>query len=163
MKDTLAAWDGKRAQVLRDLYERAFAFGEAIALCDDPVCAEGASWLIKYHTERAPLSAGEVQALLDAQRREGAWPLLLHLVQALDRVDLADRDVRHAADVLQHLARHEAPFVRAWSISALARIAGVAPAYKELAAQLIMDAHLQGDKPSVMARLRKAARLLDQS
>lgn len=163
MKAALAQWDGKDTQFLKTLYAREFDFGDALQLCADQDVSSAASWLIKYHLERAIASSAQVQELLNAQRTQGPWDTLLHLVQALDRVDMQGGDVRHAVRDLSVLKDHDAPFVRAWSLSALARIANVHGAYKSQAIDFISAAVQREDKPSVHARLRKAAQLLDQS
>lgn len=163
MKEDLARWDVKNAACLREIYAREFDFDHALVLCGDETCAAGASWLVKHHAQNEKLTAGQVQALLDTQRANGSWDTILHLVQALDTVDLKDRDVSHAAGVLRQTCHHDAPFLRAWSISAFARLAAGHPEYLEEAREIITAAMTLDHKPSVLARLKRSAKLLDQS
>jgi len=163
MKTDLRDWDGKSTAFLRAVYAARFDWDIALALCAQDAVSVGASWLVKHHVERSALPTGSVQALLAAQRSAGPRDTLLHLIQALDKVDLGGCDLRHAAGTLRVTCDHDAPFVRAWSLSAFARLAAADAAYSAEARQRIEAALHAGAKPSVAARLKIAAKMLGQS
>lgn len=161
MKVDLVAWDGRTVSQLKALYVSGFDWEEALTLCNESDVARGASWLVKHHVWSAGIDPVQTQQLLDMQRSDGPWEVILHLVQALDKVDVTGLDVSHAGPVLVQTSQHDAPFVRAWSISALARIASKHPKYLSDARSLVTHALLGDEKPSVIARLKKAAALLE--
>lgn len=160
----LRRWDGKSAAVLKDFYAANHPdIAELVAVLDDAGLSAPASWLIKHAGELGRLGAKDAQLVLDALRSDADWATVLHLVQAIDRLDVAELDCTHALSGLRKTIHHDAPFVRAWSISAFAKIAATQDELMPEAKGIVMAALMRDEKPSVKARLKRAAAYLDQS
>lgn len=164
LADEIETWDGKSARMLEALYvSHAPSIAQLIGFLEDAKLRTGASWLIKHHLERTQVSSEEAQMVLDAQRSDADWATVLHLVQAIDLLKLDGLDASHALQVLRSTIRHDAPFVRAWSLSAFARLATTQEQLRDEARETLFEAMQTEEKPSVKARLKKAAKYLDQS
>lgn len=84
----------------------------------------GATWLIKSALEqKRALSQGEVCALLDTLPDVTDWAAQLHLCQSVQFLSIPESHAASLAKWLDPLLSHERPFLRAWSLDALFRLA----------------------------------------
>ena len=160
----LQSWDGKSIAPLKTFYALEQPQLDALVrLLDNDEIATAVSWLIKHHVENNALTDKEAQMILDAQRCSENWALTLHLLQCLDLIDLHDLDVSVALFVSRDAIAHEAPFVRAFALSAFAKIAATREELMPEARGYLAKAQQNEAKPSVKARLKRAQKYLDQS
>lgn len=135
-----------------------------ISMVDDkePMVASGATWLLKSCLEKGgALSARQTAALIAAlPSGEGKrWSAALHLCQCVRYLTLTDAGSKAEAETLwawlAPLLHHTRPFVRAWSLDALAHLAR---AHDERRADF--EAALQRASDDEAASVRARARQL---
>ncbi|MEO1731094.1 MAG: hypothetical protein AAFR64_10170 [Pseudomonadota bacterium] len=132
LRAVLQAFDGRATTLLG---EAEAAFGEEpaypdtlIALVGDrqPMVGSGATWLLKSYFERGgALSTEQTQALIKAlpKAEETHWSTQLHLCQSIRFLDFTANLSTALEAWLTPLLTHKRPFVRAWSLDALAHLA----------------------------------------
>lgn len=160
----LAAYDGRHVDVLEELRDElrpdAAMLRAAVSLsCDDDVrVAQGASWLLQAWLERGARATPKLVAVLVAALPgvRDKW-VRQHLSRCLPLVPLAEASVEAARDFLVHGCRHEQPFVRAWSIDSLHRLAHAHPGCAE-PARRALEAGQHDAAASVRARVRNIQR-----
>jgi hypothetical protein len=118
-----------------------------------------ATWLLLRRFRRdddgAAEHAGRLAGLLGGAGHPDAR---LHVIQCLDRAaagggfDAAGR--KKLAKALRGDLEHERPFVRAWALSVLARLAAETPSVREWVGEAVEDAEANG-KASLKARVRQ--------
>ena len=162
LRAAMADFDGAAVSMLSEAslpfradpqYSHALVF-----LFDDPepTIQIGASWLLLDHVKTKKALRPEYLDEL-APRLEGvtAWMAALHVLQALDFYKAPHHKAdKFAAFCQQHLT-HDRPFLRAWSMNALCRLAAQHTAYRP-EAQRARQAALEDKSASVRARARKA-------
>ncbi|MDJ0979791.1 MAG: hypothetical protein QNI87_14800 [Erythrobacter sp.] len=169
LRTMLGAFDGRAMSLLGEA-EAAFG-GEPgyvdtlVALvpgsqtCEaGPFVGSGATWLLKSFLEKGgALSAEQTGALISAlpQKADGAhWSTALHLCQSIRYLDLTVTQGSSIRGWLKPLLTHNRPFVRAWSLDALAHLA---KRHEEHRADFAESLRIAGEDPaaSVRARARK--------
>lgn len=127
-----------------------------IALAGEPAghIADGATWLIKSALESdTKLTAEQVRALCDQLGALPTWGAKLHVCQSLRYLDVPPDDATKLADWVKPLLSHRRPFVRAWSLDALFRLAQQHPIYAA-DFEAALAAAEQDEAASVRARAR---------
>lgn len=160
LRDQIAEFDGRSTTILGEAEARfkndADYLESLIALAGDPSSevSSGATWLLKAFFEGGgSLSDVETTALMAQLANVTAWDAQLHLCQSARHLTLKGNDAKGFAAWLEPLMAHKRPFVRAWSVDALCRVAVQSPEYKN-AAQDALAAASEDDAASVRARVR---------
>lgn len=118
----------------------------------------GATWLTRAVLEGGrTLSPAQFERLLDQLPNVTAWAAQLHLCQSVRKLEIPATKAQKLAEWLSPLLQHERPFVRAWSVDALAHVARVCPDYVDAFEGALARA-LEDDAASVRARARQIAR-----
>lgn len=161
LRDDIAAFDGRATTILGEAEARFRArpdyAASLVALAGDaePAVSSGATWLLKAHLEAGgALAPAETDALTASLRAIAAWDAQLHVCQSVRYLTLSARDAGRLARWLESLLAHERPFLRAWSLDALWRLASRHQRHRRRAEQAFEAA---GEDPaaSVKARARK--------
>lgn len=164
--DRLRAYDGRAVSMLGEI-EADFG-GEAdyvnrliaLAAHQQAEVSSGATWLIKAALIKSalergqPLSAPQTRKLCAHIPDITAWQAQLHICQSAGYLTIAQEDAAAIARWLKPLLTHDRPFLRAWSVDALCRIAAHHSKYAPAAREAVAAA---GEDPaaSVRARARK--------
>jgi len=136
--------------------DAAFGVAEAPGSGAESVAA---TWLLlrqfRKDADGAAAVGGRLAALLDSAQHPDAR---LHVIQSLDRAveaggfDAAGR--KKLAKALRSDLEHDRPFVRAWALSVLVRLAGETPSIREWVGEAVEDTEAN-EKASVKARVRQ--------
>ncbi len=161
LRDALTAFDGRATTILGEAEAR---FAEApgylealIALAGegDARVSGGATWLIKARLEAGGrLGPGETSALLTKLALITAWDAQLHLCQIARYLTFGAGDAERFSSWLEGLLTHKRPFLRAWSLDALCRVALQHEGYRARALEAL-EAGAQDPAASVKARVRR--------
>ena len=160
----LADYDGKHADVLKELRDAfvptvpVLRRAVQLAECDDVRIAQGATWLLwAWVTAGAKLSPRLLAELAERlPRLEDKW-VLLHVVRC---VPLLAIPAEHAPSVVVFLRRcfvGKLPFLRAWAVDSLHRLALQHPAFAA-DARHAMEVGMADPAPSVRKRITKILR-----
>ncbi|MDE0112116.1 MAG: hypothetical protein OXN84_07530 [Albidovulum sp.] len=127
---------------------------ELACLCAEQDIETTASWLLKRHIERGcrpnlELSRQLLQVFLDLR----GWQARLHFLQFFQHLAVPPELKHHLRDFVLELTSDRNKFVRAWSFSALHRLAISYPEFRVETLRLIQRA-MESEAPSVKARLR---------
>ena len=161
LREALGNFDGKAVSMLSEIRaefggRKAFV-AELVDLAadDDPAVSDGATWLIKNQLEEGVrLTATQMKTLLDRLDAITTWQAQLHLCQSVRYLDVPARRSGALADWLEHLLHGDRPFLRAWSMDALQRLAARNAELKKRASAAL-DAAERDPKASVRARARR--------
>ncbi|WP_109356152.1 hypothetical protein [Sphingorhabdus sp. EL138] len=162
----LQAFDGRAVSMLGEI-EAEFG-GEAeylnaliaLAAHDQEAVSSGATWLIKAALERRQaLSAAQSEALWDEIPAIRYWQAQLHICQSAAHLTFSADGAAVMDRWLTPLLHHDRPFLRAWSVDALCRIAAQHPEYGH-AARDAARAAAKDSAASVRARVRQLGELL---
>ena len=160
LRSELSAFDGKAISILSEITarhgdERNF-LNNIIKLCGDnePVIAEGASWILKAHFDaKNSISPKQTAAFVNAAISTQSWATQLHCCQIIGRLNLSKEQAARLAAWLEPLLAHKRPFVRAWSLDALTSLVRADEGLKPRARTALKNA--AGDSAaSVRARAR---------
>ncbi len=164
LRQTCAAFDGKDTLPLEALalehegdagyLDSVFAVAEAPTSEMESVAA---TWLLLRRFRKDAAGASAHAARLVGLLPNAVHPdARLHVIQCLDRavggLDAAGR--KRLAKALRADLEHERPFVRAWALSVLARLACDTPAIRGWVGEAVEDAEANG-KASLKARVRQ--------
>ena len=159
----LREYDGKAVSLLNETIARfggeAWFYDAVVDLCGDEASyvAEAATWIVKAHLdEGGDFAPEQTERYLDAVHGLKSWQAQLHACQSIDRLVVEAEQAASLADWLEPLLTHERPFLRAWSLNALCRLAEAHPAL-EPRARKGLDRAAEDDAASVRARARKLA------
>ena len=114
-----------------------------------------ATWLIKRNADAGGmLSAPQTSELVSRLDGVSAWESRLHLCQSVGSFECGRSDAASLVRWLTPMLGHERPFLRAWSLDGLCRVASDHKRYRHKACEATDDA---GDdaKASVRARVRR--------
>ena len=163
LRGALDCFDGKAVSLLS---EAAVQWSDApdyldslIALCGDdaPMVQSGASWLLLDHARQGGrLTEARLAALGTRLGGLQDWSGVLHVLQLLEYQPVPPDDVSPFADLARQHLDHDRPFLRAWSVSALCRLATRHP-HLLAEAEAAHRAALDDPAASVRARARKCA------
>lgn len=161
LRERLSRYDGRATSLLGEA-EAAFAdrsgyLDALITLSREPTghIADGATWLLKSALETGrELSQAQTEALCDALEDVHSWPAQLHLCQTVRYWQVSSPGAAVLAAWLVPLLAHERPFLRAWSVDALAHIAAAYPEYERRFRKALTTAE-QDEAASVRARAGK--------
>ena len=126
----LADYDGRATTVLGEAEAKLSdetGYCEAlIALAAEPFghVSDGATWLLKSALEFGrTLSGKQIDALCGRLPKVDGWAAQLHLCQSVRFLTLSRRNANDLSEWLEPLRSHPRPFLRAWSLDALAHLA----------------------------------------
>ncbi len=162
----LQAFDGRAISMLGEI-EAAFG-GEAeyldaliaLAAHDQGQVSSCATWLIKAALERGQaLSAAQSEALWDEIPAIRSWQAQLHICQSAAHLTFSADGAAVMDRWLTPLLHHDRPFLRAWSVDALCRVAAQHPEYGTVARDAA-HAAAKDSAASVRARVRQLSNLL---
>lgn len=132
-----------------------------LAASEDSRLQIAATWAIRKLLELgAEITAEQSATFIETAAVQIAWEARLHIVQSVQFIRNEDFDTRKLAEIITpwHLAKR--PFLRAWTLDALCRLAQRDPSLKDSAAALLAKAD---DDPaaSVRARVRNLRKAMD--
>ncbi|WP_298469130.1 hypothetical protein [uncultured Erythrobacter sp.] len=164
LRKRLAQYDGRATTILGEI-EAEFGGGtdylrSLIDLAADPDgnTADGATWLLKAAIEAGTaIELDQVDALFAQLPQVRSWPAQLHLCQSVRYLPISTSSAAGLADWLKPLLNHERPFLRAWSLDALGRLAREHPKY-DARFGIALQAAEQDTAASVRARARNLGR-----
>ncbi len=162
----LQAFDGRAVSMLGEI---AAEYGAEPAYCDALIAlaahdqaqvSSGATWLIKSMLEGGEaLSAAQSEALWDEIPAIRYWQAQLHICQCAAYLSFSADGAVTMDRWLTPLLHHDRPFLRAWSVDALCRIAAQHVEYGH-AARDAARAAAKDTAASVRARVRQLGDLL---
>ncbi len=162
----LQAFDGRAVSMLGEI---AAEYGAEPAYCDALIAlaahdqaavSSGATWLIKAALEHGEaLSAAQSEALWDEIPAIRYWQAQLHICQCAAYLSFSADGAATMDRWLTPLLHHDRPFLRAWSVDALCRVAAQHPEYGH-AARDAARAAAKDSAASVRARIRQLSDLL---
>tara|TARA_R110002072_G_scaffold291959_1_gene460312 strand:+ start:4143 stop:4667 length:525 start_codon:yes stop_codon:yes gene_type:complete len=157
----LGDYDGKHADVLKELREEFSPTAAVLRQCvklaahDDALIAQGATWLLwswlTSGSRLTPRVIAELAQLLPGF--EDKW-VLLHLVRCVPLMDVPGQHAVAYAEFLQRCCGGQLPFLRAWAMDSLHRLA-LQHEQLEAQARAAMEAAADDPAPSVRKRLQK--------
>ncbi len=157
----LQDYDGRHTDVLewiRDGIEPVPpVLDEAIVLAADPqrLLADGATWVLRAWVEGgADLDAAAVGRLARILPRIAADHARQHVCQIVRRIDVPARHAAAFAVFLENCRQSPRPFLRAWAVDGLYRLAVAHPRYAA-EAELALRAAREDPAASVRARVRR--------
>jgi len=132
----------------------------ACAIEDEPHISSGATWLIKHHFEDGGnLSGKQTEKWIETFSGLPDWQAQLHFCQTLQYPNLGNIDCSRLVLFLEDLTGHKRPFLRAWAVDGLCRVAMAQEAYRATADQSV-DQAMKDSAASVRARARILSKLL---
>ncbi|QTD56744.1 hypothetical protein [Parasphingorhabdus cellanae] len=162
----LQVYDGRAVSMLGEIeaeYGGEAAYLDAVialAAHDQADVSSGATWLIKAALERGEvLSAAQSEALWDEIPAIRYWQAQLHICQSAAYLSFSADGAATMDRWLTPLLHHDRPFLRAWSVDALCRIAVQHPEYGT-AARDAARAAAKDSTASVRARVRQLGDVL---
>lgn len=116
--------------------------------------SDGATWLIKSALENgARLSPDQVGRFCEQLEALQSWAAQLHVCQSIRFLEVPRDEAAGLAGWLDPLLSHTRPFLRAWALDALYRLAKQHDSYrKDL--ERALSAAMDDDAASVRARAR---------
>lgn len=157
----LREFDGNAVSLLSETAAKLSGKDDFIPACldligdDEPLIQRGASWIWLDHVRaRGTIPADELSALTPQLNNITDWAAALHLLQALDFYDGSDIDLARYAEFISAYLKHKRPFLRAWSVSALCRLAAFHDGLRPEAEAALQSAR-SDPAASVRARTRK--------
>lgn len=122
---------------------------------EDAPVSSGATWLIKAYLEAGGgLTAPQTARLVKELIRVREWDSQLHICQSVRFLTLKTENAAQLVDWLRPLLRHKRPFLRAWSLDALCRVAAEHGSFRGPAKQALEEG-LEDRSASVRARSRQ--------
>lgn len=162
----LRKYDGKAVTILSEIEAEHgthpdYLDGLIAQMTDrDTVVSDGATWLVKSALEKggrlSPDQAGQFVEHLCALN---GWAGKLHVCQTMQYVEIPFGHAEIAADWVTGLLEHDRPFVRAWAIDALCRIAVQHTSFRDIASNAVQNGS-RDSAASVRARCRKLEALM---
>ncbi len=167
LKSALQAFDGRDTQYLHAIEQRfgslpAYVSNLVGLVSDKEVALSiGSTWLLKAWLDQGgTLSRGETSALIAQLDQVSDWSAQLHLCQSLQHIAVPSADVPMIEAWLEPLLLHKRPFLRAWSLDALCRLALQHEALQIRAHKALNNAG-RDRAASVRARARSLEKLLE--
>ena len=122
----------------------------------DPDLGPKASWIILHIAKSSPgcIKAEDLSAIIGLAGRASDWSTKLHIAQLFDIACLLPRQRQQARKLVRDWAQDPKPFVRAWSLNALAKFARTRDERDEAVALALGDS-----AASVRARGKAMAKL----
>jgi len=140
------------------------AYESALIDCvdaEDEAISIASTWLIKHAADGGHRFGAEATSAL-CVRLDGvsAWESALHLAQSVGAFELSPEFAARLVRWLVPMIGHERPFLRAWSLDGLCKVAARHGRYRARAIEAVDDA---GDDSaaSVRARVRRLRRAFD--
>lgn len=160
LRAALLEFDGK---ALSDLSETGLRFKQdshyfkqLVRLAGDRAAHidRGATWLLKDHLDQGGALAPDlVEPLLRQLLTEPSWGAALHILQSVRHLDLRRIDEPAIFDAMIAYSSHARPFVRAWAVDAMVRMACVFPD-QQARARAAIETASRDPAASVRARAR---------
>ncbi|MCG8441296.1 MAG: hypothetical protein MI723_05745 [Caulobacterales bacterium] len=165
LRAALGAFDGAAVTILGEVGARHSGEpGYAAALVAlttdaDPLMQRAGSWLLLDHVRSAgALGAEDLARLGSGLERIADWQTALHVLQALDHIPPVAPPAEPFIAFAEHYLDHARPFLRAWSMNALRRLALAHPALTPRADAARTRAL---NDPAASVRARARARIAD--
>lgn len=160
LRADLAEFDGNAVSFLSETAARYRSEPEFISACialvgdDDPLIQRGASWIWRDHIKTSKaLTEEELNLLLPALGKIKDWGAALHTLQAFDHYSGEALNADVFARFFAAYQNHKRPFLRAWAVNALCRLASHHPDFATVAKNALTAA-LEDPAASVRARAR---------
>lgn len=161
LRDALLEFDGKALSYLSETSLKFRSdpdyFAALVALAGDRTAHidSGATWLLKdYLDQGGRLAPDLVQPFLRQLIADPSWGAALHILQSVRRLDLHQVSDSAVFETISAYTAHARPFLRAWAVDAMWRMAQTFAGF-ETRARHAMDAALNDPAASVRARARQ--------
>ena len=129
----------------------------ALAASDDPMMSRAAMWVILECVREGTLLVHRISAALHPHLQALAdWQAVLCLLQAFDQLSQPIDHAESYADFAEANLSHQRPFLRAWSMNTLCRLARFHPELAARAQRTHQNA-INDPAASVRARARNIA------
>lgn len=164
LEDALRDYDGKHADVLKELRDdvapKAAVLRQAVklALHGDAHIAQGATWLLWAWLTRGAQLTVSTNSLLVASlaQMQDKW-VLLHVVRCLPLMTISSAETKPCLAFLQRCLAGELPFLRAWAVDSLHRLALEHEQHAGVARRALENC-AEDPAPSVRKRVQKILR-----
>ena len=158
LEHEIAAWDGKSAADIEEIYlqyANAQTFvAELISLIAQDAAQTGATWLLKRYLEDGwPIGQTAVNQIYQHLPQQTHWEAKLHLLQCLPVLSIAPSVTKSVHHFLDTCVVDPNKFVRAWAYNGFYELARQHPQFQPEARQRLTAA-LQEEAASVKARIR---------
>lgn len=157
----LRKYDGKAVTILGELEAEYADYpdyldGLIVLMADrETVVSDGATWLIKSALEKGGrLSPDQAAQFVGHFCALEGWAGKLHVCQTMQYIEIPCDRADTAAQWVTGLLEHDRPFVRAWAIDALCRIAVQHASFRDVASDAVQNGG-RDNAASVRARCRK--------
>ncbi|WP_420627871.1 hypothetical protein [Candidatus Leptofilum sp.] len=163
LEQQIAAWDGKTAAPLEEIYQSQAATPDFIPVLLLLIATEstqsGATWLLKYHTDAGNLLPPEILEQIYAQLpSQTQWDAKLHLLQCFPKWPMPETALSSIHPFLHSCLKAQSKFVRAWVYSGFYTLAHQHPQFQAEAQALLAQAHLE-EAASIKARIRQTYKI----
>lgn len=163
LKLTLKDWDGRATELLQISYAQYVHYPDFISILTDwsiqNIELQNAStWLLKHHLDQKnTLSRRQTVALLPALAVAKEWPALLHILQMLPKLPLAEPDVEVLLEPIEILLQDKIKFVKAWAYYALGLLTQFVPELRSEVEE-IYQLGLENESAAIKSRIRRACK-----
>ncbi len=130
LREAMRRYDGRAISMLSEIrakFTQSDDFlSELIDLVDvnDDFISDGATWLIKDCVmSGSKPTEQEITALVQRLDSVSTWPAVLHLCQLAQHISFTSEQAKQFGSWASGFVSHERPFLRAWSMDALQRVA----------------------------------------
>ena len=158
VKQSLAVWDEKSADDIREIYESHFEelnfIDSIVKLSKIKTFQKGSTWLLKAWLEGGNrLDADQINKVYSLLDQLYHWEAKLHILQSIAFMPIERSDIQHVEKFLRLTLIDTNKFVRAWSYSGFHDLATQYPEYCTEVKQLFEMA-MRDEAPSIKARIR---------
>ncbi|TQV75670.1 hypothetical protein [Denitrobaculum tricleocarpae] len=123
-----------------------------LAASEDTRLQIAATWALRKLLKLgAEMTAAHCEAFIETATAQTAWEAQLHIAQSVQFIGSEDLNARRLADIITPWHKAKRPFLRAWTLDALCRLAHRDTGLKETAATLLTKA---GEDPTASVRAR---------
>jgi len=156
----IAAWDGKQVDSLKRLQQTLLPECSGLSLLVDLLeqnseLQVAVTWLLKHQLESGcELSMRAAERLLQLGVKLENWQSILHFLQFLEWLPIAESHRTNLEVALRDWITHENKFVRAWCYNAWYLLADQHPRYRH-EVMLFFEMAMRDEAPSIKARIRK--------
>ncbi len=158
LKNKVAAWDGKSAVDIKDIYQTSHQVtgfvDMLIRLMKEKSLQNGATWLLNAWLKSGnQLKKSQIRKICNMLYDLESWEARLHVLQSISYMSIEEDEKELLYDFLRMTLCDSNKFVRAWSYNGFYELAQQYPQYSEETKQYFEMA-MRDEAASVKARIR---------
>ncbi|WP_282605195.1 hypothetical protein [Pelagibius sp. Alg239-R121] len=137
-------------------------FDRLLVLADseDTRLQTAATWVVRKLLELgAELTSAQLERFVESAAAQTAWEARLHIAQSIQFIGDEDLEVQKLAKIIQPWCNAKRPFLRAWALDAICRLAQRDPGLKPTASERLARG-AEDPAASVRARVRNLRKTL---